>query len=475
VIFVREAATLHGCDEAGRARTVEGSVEQDSTGTMVASVLAAIGDELGILAGWLVEHRAGNLRELEGEVTRQGHRVLTRMLGVVLAARAGEVARDAAGCSECHGPVAWQRGRAKTLHLLLGDVPLVREYGACAGCGTGRAPLDEQLGVDQSGRSPRLTEVLALLGTELQFRPAVERLGQLCGVWLGASQAEAVTEGIGRVLAAQQDTAATAALAPKAAPVPVALTAKEAELPWLAIMLDGVFVPHRTGFHEVKVAALTRAGPALDPADGRRPRLGRWRYVVETASLERFGRLVWYQAQQLGADAAARVLVIADGAAWIWKLADFYFPAAQRLLDFWHAVQHLWALGAARFGEGDRRIPAWVGQAKARLARGQSAALLAGWERAAPADAAAFAQELTYFRNQAPRLGYGAARADGLPIGSGAVESANRHVVGVRAKQAGMRWTEPGLRGVLTLRALLRSGRWDTWWDSQPLPLKLAS
>lgn len=448
---------------------------QDSTVALVEQVLAAVADEARALATWLVEQRGADLRALEGGLTRRGHRLLTGMLGAVLAARASEVPRAGVRCARCRGEVTWQRGRAKTLHLLLGDVPLARDYASCAACGTGRAPLDEQLGIDQSGRSPRLTEALALLGTELQFRPAVERLGQLCEVWLGASQAEAVTEGIGRALAEQQDAAATAALDPKAPPVPVALRPAEADLPWLVVLLDGVFVPERDGFHEVKVAALTRAGPPLDPAAGRKPRLGRWRYVVEPSSLERFGRLVWYAAQRLGADAAERILVLADGAAWIWKLADLYFPGALRLLDYWHAVQHLWALGAARFGEGDRRIPAWVGKAKARLARGEAAALLAGWERAAPEDAAAFAEELTYFRNQAPKLGYGAARAAGMPIGSGAVESANRHVVGVRVKQAGMRWTEPGLRGVLTLRALLRSGRWDTWWDTQHLPISPAA
>ena len=450
-------------------------MEQDSTGALAETVLTAIGDELRALVGWLVEQRGADLRELEGGLTERGHRLLAGMLGAVSAARAGEAPRAAPQCPTCDGVAEWRRERPKTLHLLLGDVPLARAYAYCAACRRGRAPLDEQLGIDQSGRSPRLAEALALLGTEVQFRPAAERLGQLCGVWLGASQAEAVTEGVGRTLAEQQDAAAVAALEPTAAPVPVELERGEAALPWLVVMLDGVFVPERDGAHEVKVAALTRAGPAPDPAAGRRPRLGRWRYVVEPSSLERFGRLVWYEAQRLGADAAERVLVLADGAAWIWKLADFYFLGALKLLDYWHAVQHLWALGAARFGEGDPRIPAWVGKAKARLRRGEAAALLAGWERATPADAAAFAEELTYFRNQAPRMGYDAARAAGLPIGSGAVESANRHVVGVRVKQAGLRWTEPGLRGVLTLRALLRSGRWDPWWDTQHLPLTLAS
>ena len=448
---------------------------QDSNAGLVEQVLAALSEEVRGLATWLVEHRAGDLREVEGELTRRGHRLLVGLLGTVLGARAGEGVRQGVRCRSCAGEVAWQGGRPKALHLPVGDVPLARDYARCAACRAGWAPLDEQLGVDQSGRSPRLVEALALPGTELPFRPAAERLGRLRGLWAGASQIEAVTEGAGRAPADQQDATARAALAPTAAPVPVAPERGEAELPWVVVLLDGVFVPHRDGHHEVKVAALTRAGPARDPAAGRQPRLGRWRYVVEAAGLERFGRLVWHEAQRPGADGAARVLVIADGAAWTWELADFYFPRAMRLLDYWHATQHLRALGAARFGQGDRRIPAWVGKARARLARGELAALLAGWARADPAHAALFAEELAYFRHLAPKLAYDTARASGMPIGSGAVESANRHVVGVPVKQAGMRRIEPGPRGVLALRALLRSGTWDAGWDLHPLPVTLAA
>ena len=93
----------------------------------------------------------------------------------------------------------------------------------------------------------------------------------------------------------------------------------------------------------------------------------------------------------------------------------------------------------------------------------------------ASAQAEAFVAELTYFQNQAPRMAYDQYEAAGSPIGSGAVESANRHVVGTRVKQAGMRWTVSGVAGVLALRTLLRSGRWDAWWESQSPPVPLAA
>ena len=117
----------------------------------------------------------------------------------------------------------------------------------------------------------------------------------------------------------------------------------------------------------------------------------------------------------------------------------------------------------------------WVAAAGKRLREGEVRALLAEWADLAPKQAEAFAEECTYFQNQAPRMAYDQYEGAGYPIGSGAVESANRHVVGVRVKQAGMRWTPPGVAGVLALRALLRSDRWDQWWAAQPPPVPLAA
>lgn len=90
-----------------------------------------------------------------------------------------------------------------------------------------------------------------------------------------------------------------------------------------------------------------------------------------------------------------------------------------------------------------------------------------------PLDAAGWAAEQTYVRNQAGRLAYDQYRAAGYPRGCGAVESANRHVAGVRVKQAGRRGSAWGLRGVLALRVLLRGDRWVGWWDRQPVPVPL--
>lgn len=74
-------------------------------------------------------------------------------------------------------------------------------------------------------------------------------------------------------------------------------------------------------------------------------------------------------------------------------------------------------------------------------------------------------EHLVYLANNKDRMRYVTLSASGLPIGSGVTEGAAKTVVGRRAKNSGQRWSEPGLRGVLTLRALHQSNRLSRFWS----------
>lgn len=54
----------------------------------------------------------------------------------------------------------------------------------------------------------------------------------------------------------------------------------------------------------------------------------------------------------------------------------------------------------------------------------------------------------------------------GIAIGSGVVEAANKTLVTQRMKRSGMRWRIPGGQAVLTVRALIKSGRFDRAWET---------
>jgi hypothetical protein len=74
-------------------------------------------------------------------------------------------------------------------------------------------------------------------------------------------------------------------------------------------------------------------------------------------------------------------------------------------------------------------------------------------------------EHLVYLANNKDRMRYVTLSASNLPVGSGVTESAAKTVVGRRAKNSGQRWSEPGLRGALTLRAIQQSDRLPRFWS----------
>lgn len=73
-------------------------------------------------------------------------------------------------------------------------------------------------------------------------------------------------------------------------------------------------------------------------------------------------------------------------------------------------------------------------------------------------------EHLVFLSNNKDRLRYVTLAVAGLPCGSGVTESAVKTVIGQRAKNSGQRWSVPGLRGVLMLRAVHHSDRLPQFW-----------
>ena len=69
-------------------------------------------------------------------------------------------------------------------------------------------------------------------------------------------------------------------------------------------------------------------------------------------------------------------------------------------------------------------------------------------------------REINYFEANRERMDYQRCRNDHLPIGSGTVESACKHVVAARMQGSGMTWTLEGAQHMLQLRASIMSSRY---------------
>jgi len=345
--------------------------------------------------------------------------------------------------------------RTRTVVTLFGPVDLTR----CR-CQDGGYPLDEALGLlGQHSWTTGVQEAAALLSCECGFETAGELLERLLGVVLRGPSVQVAAEEAGRraaeVLAAQPPAANTAAGRT------------------LIVAVDGCQAPERDGWHEVKVGTLY-ANEARYRTGGGRGRVLTREYLATQEDAAGFGRQLWARAETWQAPSARRVVVMGDGAPWIWNQAAEHFPGAVEIVDFYHAVEHLWAAGEALWGDRERSAATrgWVRKWRHELRHGGVARVIAALEQAqrrravslSASAATVVRRNLEYFRTNQERMKYDQYRRWRLPIGTGAVEGSCKFVVQSRFKRPGSRWSHDGLGRMLALKLMRLNGLWETLW-----------
>ncbi len=458
---------------------------------------AAIIQEMGAvftaaLAEALPALLTDDLAGLEQRVRALGRVVLGQVITRVIRLRATLDAGERSACPNCGGAlVCVDRARVRRLQGLVGDYTLHRVYYRCAHCGQGHVPLDAQMGLGTGVLSPGLARVVCREGIDGAFENAVDSVAESLGVTLTAEVARRATEGMGLVAEAPVQAAmARVARGQRAWAAPAVEAPPQSGV--LAVEVDGLFVHRDDGWHEMKVVTVAPLGPAREiDAETGRARLA-WGEASYGAGFEE-AQPFWGRAhvevcrRGLGTAPVHTVVLIADAADWIWHSGRAFLglPGVDlvEILDLYHVYEYLWLVGNTVFGAGTAAAAAWVEPLKTRLyAEGPApvqAALATRADRvrtteaADPADAessptATVRRAVAYFTDHAARLDYPSFVARAFPIGSGAVESSGKTVVQARTKGAGMRWSGAGAQAVVSLRALHRSGRWDTFWQSQP-------
>jgi hypothetical protein len=198
-------------------------------------------------------------------------------------------------------------------------------------------------------------------------------------------------------------------------------------------------------------------------------------YVVATDP-ELLARAAYLVAVKRGAELAEEVIVLGDGANWIWNRITPMFPKrkATEVVDFYHASGYIWDTGNAVWGQETEEAKGWGEKQCHALKHDGPDGVLPALRTLLVADAAAqdsATKAITYFENQGQRMDYPSYMQRGLQIGSGSAESAVKQVVGARINQAGMRWTPEHAEAIAHVRAAILSNRWDDFWsDFHPPP-----
>jgi hypothetical protein len=377
-------------------------------------------------------------------------------------------------CPTCQGPSKFQDRRDKTFVCLMGEVTLRgRAYYHCPACHAGHVPLDAALGFSARKLTAGAEEVATLAGTVSSFAEAAEKfLPKMSGLRLSESTVERTTEDAGARLGALWADGHTLG--------PVGdwrwnQDAKGRTVAYLSADATGVGMQGENGAKaEGRMVWVGKVfNPRPEPAAaGAKPHPPSARYQAGLMGLDELGARLRRQAAQVGMDRAEQWVALTDGGNGLDDFMGVHFPRAVRVLDFYHAAEHLGDFAKAYRGGDADATAELTEQWSHRMKHEGGTAILAALEALdlrgrSPVVVEAHRLVTGYVRNNLHRMDYPRYRSEGWQIGSGHIEAACKTVVNQRLKQSGMRWGRDGADAVCHLRALYEgeTGQWDAFWE----------
>ena len=324
----------------------------------------------------------------------------------------------------------------------------------------GFSPLDSELALLPGSLTPRLQESLVRLSTWLpSFAKAAAELAWFTQVDVGRETARRLTEAAGTVAVELQTAAAEHILQHH--------PSSPAGPDQLVFSVDGAMVPLVGGqWTEVRTLAVgtvvreTRPGkPALNHAT-------QLSYFSRRTDSVTFSEQAVVELHRRGLETADRVAAVVDGAEWCQQFIDVHAPQAVRILDFPHAAEYISAIGATVGPNGALKTSTEQARLRQELKYEGPDGVIAELqplltEHPSLSD---LPTQLAYLAKRTAQMRYPQFVAEGWPIGSGMVESANKLVVEDRLKGAGMHWADANINPLLALRNAVCNDRWDEVW-----------
>jgi hypothetical protein len=157
-----------------------------------------------------------------------------------------------------------------------------------------------------------------------------------------------------------------------------------------------------------------------------------------------------------------RMVIIGDGAKWIWNWVEDNYPGATQILDFYHAKEKLVILSKAFIKENERQK--WIDGQCNLLMEDKVYQVIDNIKKLrCKSEELREVKEKTlgYYEEHAERMSYKTYRDKYLLIGSGPIEAAHRSVLQTRMKLSGQKWSIKGANAIANLRCLYKSNAWD--------------
>ncbi|MFZ2411911.1 MAG: ISKra4 family transposase, partial [Candidatus Methanoperedens sp.] len=330
--------------------------------------------------------------------------------------------------------------------------------------------------IEGTSFSPGVRRIMTRVGTYRPFALGHEDIKEMAGIDVAAKEIERTCNKLGQQAEKFFEKRSTEALSEKIIPIKA--------VPKMYICMDGTGVPM------VKKELLNRQGKGEDgQAKTREAKLGcvftqtgldkKGRPVRDEASTsyvgaietsEVFGKRIYAEAKQRGIDRAKEVVVLGDGATWIWNIAEECFPGAIQIIDLYHAREHYWKVGRAVLDHDKKKLHKWADKRRKELDKGQVEKVIEAIRQLSPYTGQGkevCEKTISYFEKNKDRMRYNVFRRRGFFVGSGVLEAGCRAVIGQRLKQSGMHWSLDGANHIIALRCCLFSNRWEDFWETR--------
>ena len=371
----------------------------------------------------------------------------------------------------CGGLADYHGRHSKTFESVLGPLHLERAYYHCARCHSGFCPRDQALRLESFSLTPGVLRMTASAAALVSFEESSGLLHELAGVAVSAKQVERAAEALGAEIAVDERQQVE----------------KMGEVaPTMYLGMDGTGVPMRSqevadragkqadGSAKTREAKLVTIWTAESRDEQgkpvRDPGSVTYSAAIESAAtldtspdLSDFGARVQREASRRGFTEAPRQVVLGDGSTWIWNTTAELFPQATRILDRFHAKEHLSQVGKAIYGDSPES-QSWIQARYDELDEGRLRSLVHALHRhAKPCQEAR--ECIHYIWKNRRRMRYPKFHQQGLCTSTGVVEAGCKLVVGTRLKRAGMHWTVQGANAIIALRCSKLNGRFEDFWE----------
>jgi len=410
------------------------------------------------------------IAEIETVMRKMLRQVGEQCLGGYLTAQDAHYPEPEMACA-CGGVTRYLFRRPAKVLSVFGWTEYRRAYYVCSDCHKGYSPLDARFGLQPGEVTAGLASLLAMAGVQTSFGEAKQLVERFLLIEVSENTVRKESQAFGEL----QDEFEKAWITQSQDPQWLQTRQRTLqEYPQRVYgSLDGAHVPLNEEWRELKTGCWyeVETVPSNRIPLQRRSQVGdlgalRAKAITYYSDIEHaqaFGALMWATGCQRCADLAREIVFVADGAVWIWKLVEHYYPNAVQIVDWYHAESYLEPIAQEAFGANQQAAQAWLEQVRTDLWEGQVDDVIRACQpfENHPQAGASAQKALTYYTNNQHRMDYARFRKAGYLIGSGTVESGCKQIVTKRLKVSGARWTEDGACATAKARAAWLSGHWQ--------------